>query len=117
MEDGKGAARRKILTEEESYRLLNDASQLEGYSILNRKHFDTQCKEAISSGKCEEWLKVIKSLSAEQLKRKQQGKRLAATHERLLKTAAENLCGELAVSLNQDFSQIESMLKDLLLAK
>lgn len=116
VDEGKGGIRRRIMTEEESYRLLNEAPQVEGISSDNRKEFDNKCKEAVASGQCEEWLKVIKALSSEQMKRKRQGKRLATTHERILKTAAENLCGELAVSLNQDIFEIESTLKNLLIS-
>lgn len=116
VDEGKGGIRRRIMTEEESYRLLNEAPQVEGISSSNRKEFDIKCKEAVASGQCEEWLKVIKALSSEQIKRKRQGKRLATTHERILRLAAENLCGELAVSLNQDIFDIESTLKDLLIS-
>lgn len=110
----KGAYRRRIITQAEAYHLLEIAPKLEDIESSNRKEFDEKCKEAISSGQCNEWLKVIKTLLREQHLRKQAGKRLATTHERILKTAADNLCGELAVSLNKDISQIESLLRDLL---
>lgn len=110
----RGAYRRKIITQAEAYHLLEIAPELEDIESSTRKEFEEKCKEAISSGQCNEWMKVIKTLSHEQQLRKSAGKRLATTHERILKTAADHLCGELAVSLNKDISQIESLLKDLL---
>lgn len=114
VDESKGAVRRKIMTKEECRDLLNHAPQVEDIRSSSRKEFDEKCKEAISSGQCTEWLKVVKTLTREQGTRRREGKRLAATHERILRTAAENLCGELAVSMDQDISQVETMLRGLL---
>lgn len=114
VDTNKGAHRRRILTQKESYELLDQVQTLDNIQSKNPKDFDDKCKQAVSSGQCSEWLKVIKTLSAEESARKQHGKKLTATHERILKTAANNLCGELAFTLQKDISQIESLLKDLL---
>ncbi len=39
---------------------------------------------------------------------------MTSTQEKFLKTAKDNLCGELAVSLEKELFQIETMLKERL---
>lgn len=108
----KGALRRKILTEEESYQLLSHVSDVDCLEYANRKEFEEKCKTAVLSGECSEWAKVVKTLWNEQRYRRRAGKKMTATQERFLKTAKDNLCGELAVSLHKELFQIESMLKE-----
>ena len=106
--------RRPILTKAEANSLLKETSHLEPISTSDKKQLEEQCKVAVPSGECVEWMKVIKPLTYERLMRQQQGKKMTATNERYLKNAMDKLCGELAVVLEQDKSQVEEMLEELL---
>ena len=110
----KGQVRRRILTEEESYRLLALMPQLECIEFENRKDFEEKFKTAMQSCSCEEWLKIIKTLWTEQNLRRRYGKKLTSTQERFFKSAKDNLCGELAVSLDRELFEIERILKEQL---
>ena len=110
----KGAVRRRILTKEESYQLLSQLPEIECLEFSNRKEFEEKCKTAVLSGECSEWMKVIKTLWKEQCYRRKTGKKMTSTQEKFLKTAKDNLCGELAVSLEKELFQIETMLKERL---
>ena len=110
----KGQIRRRILTEEESYRLLALMPQLKCIEFEDRKDFEEKFKAAMQSGSCEQWLKIIKTLWTEQDLRRKSGKKLTSTQERFFKSAKDNLCGELAVSLDRELFEIEKILKEQL---
>lgn len=96
---------RKILTKEEAESLLKQLPQLEMIQVEERKLFEEECKKAVQSGECVEWLRVIKTLLCERERRNQQGKKLTTTYERYLKAAEDKLYGELAVSLDIERSK------------
>lgn len=108
----RGFVRRKILTKEESLSLLSQVSEMDCIKFDSRKDFEEKCKTAVLSGECTEWMKVFKTLCKEQRHRQDTGKRMTATQERFMKTVRDNLCGELAVSLEKELIQIESMLQE-----
>lgn len=114
VDNGKVLIRRRILTKEEASSLLEQTSGLELIQTRDKKQLEETCKMAVQSGECIEWLKVIKTLMHERILRQQQGKKMTATNERYLRTAIDKLCGELAVSLNQDKSQMEAILEETL---
>ncbi len=111
VDNGKAIMRRKILTKEEAGRLLEQTPQLELMQVRDKKQLEETCKQAVQSGECTEWLKVIKTLMHERNLRQKQGKKMTSTNERYLRTAIDKLCGELAVSLNKDKVQIEAILE------
>ena len=114
VDDTKISARRRILTKEESYDLLEHVSQVERFQEQDKKQMELRCKAAVQSGECKEWMIVIKTLLYERKQRQEQGKKMTSTGERYLKEAKDRLCGELAVSLAQERAQVEILLKQKL---
>lgn len=114
VDNGKALMRRKILTKEEANCLLEQTPQLELIQVRDKKQLEETCKQAVQSGECIEWLKVIKTLMHERHLRHTQGKKMTSTNERYLRTAIDKLCGELAVSLQQDKSRLEAFLEETL---
>lgn len=110
VDGAKITARRRILTKEESYELLDHASLVERIEEKDKKAMEMRCKEAVQSGECREWMIVIKTLLYEREQRLTQGKKLTSTGERYLKEAKDRLCGELAVALEQERTQVEGLL-------
>lgn len=114
VDSGKGLERRKILSEKEAYSLLETTKDLEAIEATNRKAFDEKCKEALESGNCESWARLLKTLHVEELDRKRQGKKMTATNERYLKAAGEKLCGELAIAMHKEKAQVETILRSII---
>lgn len=114
VDGSKISARRRIMTREESYDLLDHVSQVERIEEKDKKAMELRCKEAVQSGECREWMIVIKTLLYERKQRLGQGKKLTSTGERYLKEAKDRLCGELAVALEQERKQVENLLKQKL---
>lgn len=106
--------RRPILTKREADHLLKEIPALEWIAVENKKQLEDQCKAALQTGECVEWMKVIKTLTYERLRRQKQGKKMTATNEYCLKNAMDKLCGELAVALEQEKPKVEQMLENLL---
>lgn len=111
VEVGKGLSRRPILTKAEAGALVNDMKNADVIEAPDRKSFDEKCKNALASGECQAWVSVIKTMYSEMKQRARNGKKMTATNEHYLKAALENLCGELAVSLERGKEEIEGMVK------
>lgn len=114
VESGNTLKCRRILTETEARKLIEDIPALAPIQARDRKELEEKCKQAISSGLCSEWVRVIKTLWEDRRIRMEQGKKMTAASERFLKQAEEKLHGELAVSLRMDKQEMEEYLVDLL---
>lgn len=108
---------RKKLTQEESYRLLEQIPELEPIQGENKKIFEAKCKEAVLSGDCVEWGRLIKTMVRDRQTRHQQGRKITSMNEKYLHEAEERLYGELAVSLSCDRGQIAEMVGNILKEK
>ncbi|MBP5751995.1 MAG: CarD family transcriptional regulator, partial [Treponema sp.] len=59
---------------------------------------------------CREFVRIMNTVLKRKHDRQLQGKKLSTCDERYYKQAQENLCGELAVSLGMEKSQVEEMI-------
>ncbi len=116
VESGDTLKCRSILTEEEAKKLIGDIPTIAPIEAFDRKELEEKCKQAISSGLCSEWVRVIKTLWEDRRSREGQGKKMTAASERFLKQAEEKLHGELAVSLGMQKQELTDYLCDLLMA-
>jgi CarD family transcriptional regulator len=116
VESGDTLKCRSILTEEEAKKLIGDIPTIAPIEACDRKELEEKCKQAISSGLCSEWVRVIKTLWEDRRSREGQGKKMTAASERFLKQAEEKLHGELAVSLGMQKQELTDYLCDLLMA-
>lgn len=114
VESGDTLKCRRILTEAEAKELIGKIPLLAPITAANRKELDEKCRQAISSGQCSEWVRVIKTLHADRHTRVEQGKKMTAASERFLKQAEEKLHGELAVSLGRKKQEMEMYICGLL---
>lgn len=107
VESGDTLKCRRILTEAEAGKLIQAIPSLAPISARERKELEEKCRQAISSGLCSEWVRVIKTLWEDRRSRLEQGKKLTSASERFLKQAEDKLYGELAVSLGQKKQEME----------
>ena len=71
-------------------------------------------KECIRSCECEQYIRVIKTLYARREEKQAQGKKFAATDERYLKQAEENLYSELAIALQMSKKDVQHYIEEKL---
>lgn len=110
VESGNTLKCRRILTEAEAKKLIGEIPALPPIQARDRKELEEKCRQAISSGQCSEWVRVIKTLWEDKKARVEQGKKMTAASERFLKQAEEKLHGELAVSLGRKKQEMESFI-------
>lgn len=67
VESGNTLKCRRILTETEARKLIEDIPALAPIQARDRKELEEKCKQAISSGLCSEWVRVIKTLWEDRL--------------------------------------------------
>ncbi len=103
---------RRNISEEEVNQLLDLIPEMEMFSFDNKKVLEAQCKEAVMSGDCKEWVRLIKSLLNDRRVRVSQGRKITSTSEKYLHDVESRLYGELSVTLNQDISQIEKLMHE-----
>lgn len=106
--------RRKI-SKEESEALLQKIPELEVFENKNRKLFEARCKEAVMSGDCLEWSKLIKTMFYDKQMRHKQGRRMTSMNEKFLHDAEDKLYGELAISLHKERAQIAEIMEEIIM--
>ena len=74
-------------------------TEIDPIQIDNEKRKDDIFKQAFKTCDNREWVKILKTLYARKQLRLSKGKKVTASDERFLRTAEDNLYGELALSV------------------
>lgn len=101
------SAIRKIYTAGEAESLMSDIPSIEAIDIENDKLREAKYKEVIKSCDLKDLVSILKNLSKRRAKRLSEGKKNTATDEKYFKIAVENLCCELAFSLEKSTEEIK----------
>lgn len=99
---------RRILTKEEADQLISEIPKITGLWVPEEKHRESQYKDALKTGECTNWIRVIKTVYVRRLERESGGKHITATDERYLKMAEDKLYGELALALGKKKNDMEA---------
>lgn len=91
---------RPILSEEAVMSLINDMPEDEDVWIDNDRQRNEKFKSIIKTGKCDEWIKLIKSIYVTKEGKKLLGKKLNQADEEIVKAAEKLLFEEFATVLN-----------------
>ena len=110
--DNEKVVMRPILSEEESNALIDSIVDIVPLEISDEKHREDAYKEAIRTGDCRSWVRVIKTLYGRMEKRTQMGKKATSSDEKYMHMAKENLYGELAFSLSIPKDQVEEFIAE-----
>ncbi|MGN0438365.1 MAG: CarD family transcriptional regulator [Lachnospiraceae bacterium] len=105
--DNQKIVMRRVVDKAEAYELIDEMTTIEEIRELNDKNREMAYKEAIKSCDCREWIRVINTILKRKEERLAQGKKMSACDERYLKSAIDNLYGELAISLKIDKNKVE----------
>ncbi len=97
---------RAIFTKEEALSLIVAMPEKETIWIEDNRERNELFKAVLRKGKCEEWVKLIKTLYLEKEARSVVGKTLTNTDEEIMKTAEKQLTEEFAIALNISTDQV-----------
>ena len=91
---------RKVISKHQVPSLIATMPKEETIWIDDSRERTELFKTLLKTGKCEEWIKLIKTLYLEKEARSVMGKTLTNTDEVIMKTAEKYLCEEFAIALN-----------------
>lgn len=95
--DALHSSMRRILSKEEASLLIDSIPQVQIIAIKDEKAVEAQYRECMQSNRCDELVKLLKTLKNRKKKRLEKGHKVTAVDSRYYKMAEDNLCGELAI--------------------
>ncbi|MGN0150908.1 MAG: CarD family transcriptional regulator [Wujia sp.] len=108
--DNDKIALRKIISEDEAQKIIEESKTIEPLVISNERMRDDSYKNAMKSHDLRQCVRVIKSLLIRKKEREENGKKVTATDERYLKQAEEELYSELAIATGRDWENIRDII-------
>ncbi len=105
--DSSGDSMRPVLNRDEAEKLIDSIPQIPMLTIINEKLTEQAYRDSMKTNKCEEWVRVIKTIYLRKQKRLQSGRKVTAVDAKYSHLAEENLYGELAVALGIGRNEVE----------
>lgn len=99
---------RRVLSREEAQQLIDAIPGLPLIDIANDKLSEQTYKECMRTNRCEEWVRIIKTIYLRKQKRLQAGRKVTAVDAKYFHMAEESLYGELAVALGLNREDVEA---------
>lgn len=99
---------RRVLSREEAKKLIDKIPKLPLINIANDKLSEQTYKECMRTNRCEEWVRLIKTIYQRKQKRIQAGRKITAVDAKYFHLAEESLYGELAVALDMEREEVEA---------
>ena len=103
---------RRILSREESELLVHGIPDIPPITITNDKLLEQEYRGCLKTNRCEEWIKIIKTIYLRKQKRLEAGRKVTAVDSKYFKIAEDNLYGELAVSLGMQRTDVEAYITE-----
>lgn len=110
--DNQKVAIRPIISQQEANDLIDSMPSIGYVEDVDDKKREVIYKDAIRTGKCEELIKVIKTLNKRREIRLAGGKKFTAVDERYYNSARDCLYGELAIALDINVDDVEDYIHD-----
>ena len=98
---------RSVLTREEAEELISRIPEISLLTITNDKLSEQIYKECLKANRCEELVRIIKTIYLRKQKRIEAGRKITAVDAKYFHIAEENLYGELAVALDMERGEVE----------
>lgn len=112
--DSSATSMRPILTKEEAEELIASIPKIPMLTIQNEKFLEQDYRASMKTNRCEEWVKIIKTIYSRKQKRLQAGRKETAVDGKYFKIAEDNLYGELAIALDMQRSEVCDYISDQL---
>ena len=90
---------RSVITMEEAERLIKSIPEIAALEIKNERFVEQDYKECVKSNRCEELIRLLKTIYFRKQKRLEVGRKETAVDSKYFKIAEDILLGELAVAL------------------
>ena len=110
--DNQKVLMRKVMTKEEAREFLRDIPEYEDMEIRESRTQEQQYKEILQSCSTTDSFRLLKALYRRKRKREAAGRRITAVDEKYLYLAKDCLLNELAVALDMDVEEVETLLSD-----
>ncbi len=105
---------RRVLTEEEARKLVDDLAQIPLITNPNEKMMEQEYKNCLRTDCCREWFRIIKTIWNRRRKRLEAGRKMTAVDVRYYKIAQDCVYGELAVALGMPRAEVENRIEGML---
>lgn len=99
---------RSVLAKEAAEELVRTIPDIAPITIINDKMLEQEYKNCLKTNRCEEWIRIIKTIYFRKQKRIEAGRKCTAVDAKYFRIAEECLYGELAVSLKMPRESVES---------
>ena len=99
--DKAGDSLRKVITEDEAWRLIEEIPKVEEAKIIDDRQREQKYKAAIQSGDLKELISIIKNMYLRRQKRLAEGKKSTSVDEHFFKLAENYLYTELAFAIGE----------------
>lgn len=106
--DTKKESLRNVLTKEKAQELIHSIPDIPLINITNDKMLEQEYKNCLKTNRCEEWIRIIKTIYLRRQQRLEAGRKCTAVDTKYFRIAQECLYGELAVSLGMPREAVES---------
>lgn len=103
---------RNILKKEDVLSLIESFDEQETNWIEDDRKRNEKFKAALKNGKCEDWVKLVKTIYEEKREKSAVGKRLMKVDEEIMRAAEKNLYEEFAIALNITPEEVESFIME-----
>ena len=103
---------RPVISQQEANELIDSMPSIGYVEDVDDKKREVIYKDAIRTGKCEELIKVIKTLNRRREIRLAGGKKFTSVDERYYNSARDCLYGELAIALDIKVDDVEDYIHD-----
>lgn len=110
--DKENANARRLISEEEAWKLLDEIRDIEEIQVTNEKFREDTYKQALYSGDYRKWVAIIKTLYLRRQDRIAHGRKMAAVDERYLKMAEDALYSELAFVMKKNKTEMENFIAE-----
>lgn len=112
-----GAGLRKVVTEEEAWKIIEQIPEVEEAWIADDKQREQKYKEAIQSCDLKKLISIIKNMYHRKERRTAQGKKNTSVDEHFFKLAENNLYTELAFAIGREKDEMKQIIADKITGK
>lgn len=115
--DKKDNGIRKVVTEEEAWKLIDEIPEIEEAWITDDKLREQKYKETIQSCDLEKLISIIKNMYNRKQKRTAMGKKNTSIDEHFFRVAENNLYTELAFAIGKNKEDMQQIICEKIAAK
>ncbi|HBE09669.1 MAG TPA: CarD family transcriptional regulator [Lachnospiraceae bacterium] len=99
---------RGIMSKAEAEAFVDGINDIDALTINDERKIELEYKKTVNTCDPVELVRMIKTISGRMSRRQSEGKKMTAADMKYIHIAEESLCGELAISLDMDKSEVKN---------